>query len=636
MKWAWVRGPDPESGSPKEILEKLAEKLLHQENWPDTRVEEEVRQHVRSAVRDPARSNEFLSSAQESRDKLDGARNAAARELGRPEFAGWGIAGALAAYLALFLGNPGSGTGLAPWIITVLAIALCARVAWRLRLRDRHGRYVAEAEEGWRLVLRDKVLRPFLVSMKNYRSGERLELKIDPDAISAASYGRDPELAVASTAMRNVAAAARTIASGSIGISGPRGVGKSTILNKFDTSDDPSGPEQDIRVHVASPVDYNAREFIIHLFTELCVKIQAEAPALSPMAIETRRRLSELRFLNTYSSSWGSTLLPAAIFNLTGTRGKERAEQPAGLPAIVAQFRAYSERAAEWNRSREHRSRGRVIVCIDEMDKIRDSSRAEQFLNDIKAIFDVPGCLYLVAISEDAMTVFASQTPAIRTAFDSAFDEIISVAPMTFAEAQHLLDLRVTGVPRPFLALCHVLAGGVPRELIRAARALIPVARELGSKVPDLPRVTGKMIEVRCEVMRREAILQLGRGGAAEGILLPLHRPHWPGQGDIDLAPGDLEKAATELSDAAAAEGNDEWTKMCQDVAVALSFYATVIELFGRRPHRVAASLKRESYPLIDDLAIARHAMRMNSNLARALLTRYRTDHLAGNRDGAN
>lgn len=635
MKWAWFQITVPEAGNPGEILQELAEELFAQQNWPDARVEQGVRQDVLSAVRNPARFNEFLSSAQESRDKLDGARSAAARELGRPELSGWGIAGALAAYLGLFLSNLGSRIGLAPWIMTALAIAFGARVALRLRLRQRHWRHVAEAEGRWRIVLREEVLRPFLGSMNNFRSGERLELKMDT-GVSVVSYGRDPELAVTSNAMRNVAAAARTITSGSIGISGPRGVGKSTILNKFDTRDNPREPEQDIRVHVASPVDYDAREFIIHLFTELCMKVQAEAPALSPTAVETRRRLNELGFLSTYSSSWGSALLPTAIFNLTGTRGKERAEQPAGLPAIVAQFRAYSERAAEWNRSREHREKGRVIVCIDEMDKIRDSSRAEQFLNDIKAIFDVPGCLYLVSISEDAMTVFASQTPAIRTAFDSAFDEIVSVAPMTFAEAQDLLDLRVTGVPRPFLALCHVLAGGVPRELIRAARALIHVAGELGSKAPDLPHVSRRMIEVRCEVMRREAILQLSRSGASKGILLPLHRPHWPGRDDTDLAADDLEKAATELNDAAVVESNDEWTKMCQDVTVALSLYATVIELFGKRPRRVAASLKRESYPLIDDLAIARHAMRMNSELAQALLTKYRTDYLAGSRDGGN
>jgi len=637
MKWTWVRWLDPESGNPKEILQKLAEELLSQLNGPDDRVLQGVRQDVRSAVRNPARSNEFLSSAQESRDKLDGARSAAMRELGRPEFAGWGIAGALAAYVGLFVGRLGSGSGigLAPAIMTALVVALGARVAWRLRLRHRHWGNVAVAEERWRVVLREKVLEPFLVKQENLRSGERLELRMPAAAVSVASYGLDPELAVPSTAMRNVAATARTIASGSIGISGPRGAGKSTILNKFDTRDDPRKPEQDIRVNVAAPVDYNAREFIIHLFTELCVKVQAEAPALSPIAVETRRRLNELRFLRTFSNSWGSTLSPA-IISLTGTLGRERAEQPAGLPAIVAQFRAYTERAAEWNRSRDHRAEGRVIICIDEMDKIRDSDRAEQFLNDIKAVFDVPGCLYLVAISEDAMIVFASQTPAIRTAFDSAFDEIISVAPMTFAEAQDLLDLRVTGVPRPFLALCQVLAGGVPRELIRAARALIYVSGVLGSEVPDLPRVTRRLVKIRCEVMRQEAILQLSRSGASEGILLPLHRPHWPGRDPGDLAPGDLEEAATELNDAAVAQGHDEWTKMCQDAAVALSFYATVIQLFGERPDHVATSLRHKRYLLIDDLAIARHAMRMNSELAQALLTKYRADYQVGDSNGGH
>jgi hypothetical protein len=75
---------------------------------------------------------------------------------------------------------------------------------------------------------------------------------------------------------------------------------------------------------------------------------------------------------------------------------------------------------------------------------------------------------------------------------------------------------------------------------------------------------------------------------------------------------------------------------MCQDVAVALSFYATVIELFGERPGRVLAALRRGGYPLIDDLAVARHAMRMNSELAQALLARYRSDHLTRGRNGGD
>jgi hypothetical protein len=277
------------------------------------------------------------------------------------------------------------------------------------------------------------------------------------------------------------------------------------------------------------------------------------------------------------------------------------------------------------------------------MDKIRDSDRAGQFLNNVKAIFDVPGCLYLVAISEDAMTVFASQTPAIRTAFDSAFDEIISVPPMEFPDARQLLQLRTTGVPLPFLALCHVLAGGVPRELIRAARALIQEAKPprlqgpkaaapAGCPAPQplvkLSEVREKLLKTRCEVIRREAILQLSRSGAGGDILTPLHQPHWPGDPAGCLTVRALEEAATSLKAAAAVPGNAQWATMCQDVAVALSFYATVTRLFDGNAPLVVAALASMSNPridddrLIDDLAVARHAMRTNSQLAAELLAR--------------
>ncbi len=323
--------------------------------------------------------------------------------------------------------------------------------------------------------------------------GDDVADTMDMAVATLTGNGRDPEVPVISAAMKNVAATARTIGSGSIGISvAPRGAGKSTVLNKFDTRDAAWKSGQDIRVTVAAPVDYDAREFIIHLFTELCTRVAAEAGPQDRIARRTQRHLEDLRFQRTYSSSWGPTLMPASFLSLAWSRGKQRAEQPAGLPALVAQFRAYSQQVAEWNwdlgrnRDRSQGSSeargqgpegvGRVIICIDEMDKIRDSDRAEQFLNNVKAIFDVPGCLYLVAISEDAMTVFASQTPAIKTAFDSAFDEIVSVPPMKFPDARQLLQLRTTGVPLPFLALCHVLAGGVPRELIRTSRALMQEA----------------------------------------------------------------------------------------------------------------------------------------------------------------
>jgi hypothetical protein len=75
---------------------------------------------------------------------------------------------------------------------------------------------------------------------------------------------------------------------------------------------------------------------------------------------------------------------------------------------------------------------------------------------------------------------------------------------------------------------------------------------------------------------------------------------------------------------------------MCQDVAVALSFYATVTRLFDGNAPLVVHSLTSMSFPwiddgrLIDDLAIARHAMRTNSQLASELLARLRVPNSPG------
>ena len=97
-------------------------------------------------------------------------------------------------------------------------------------------------------------------------------------AVATHGKGRDPEVPVFPAEMRSVIRTARTIGSGSIGISGPRGAGMSTVLNKFDTRDAAWKSGQDTRVTVAAPVDYDAREFIIHLLTELCTRVAAAAP----------------------------------------------------------------------------------------------------------------------------------------------------------------------------------------------------------------------------------------------------------------------------------------------------------------------------------------------------------------------
>ena len=376
-----------------------------------------------------------------------------------------------------------------------------------------------------------------------------------------------------------------------------------------------------------APVDYEPREFIIHLFSQLCEAVPHGPADRSAIAAETRRHLEQLRYLRTYTTSWSASLTPRSFLTLARGYAKQRAEQPVTLPELVDSFRGYSARVASWQRS-AHGGEGRVVIGIDEVDKIRDSDRAEAFLNDIKAIFGAPGCLYLVSLSEDAMADFARRTPSIRSTFDSAFDELVPVGPMTYRHSEQLLFKRVTGVPRPFIALCHVLAGGLPRDLVRAARALIDATPATGEK--PLPDTAGDLIRRELESLRQASVRQLAENAGPGPLLAALHDRQWPG-----ATPRQFTDAAMQMAGAARDAESDSTRQLCQEFVVSLSFYATALEAFGPAAlDRLVTCLKDRNYAIIDDLAAARYAMRVNAGLAHRLLEQYRLQNGIGRGHG--
>jgi len=282
---------------------------------------------------------------------------------------------------------------------------------------------------------------------------------------------------------------------------------------------------------------------------------------------------------------------------------------------------------AAWQQS-AHGGEGRVVIGIDEVDKIRDGDRAEAFLNDIKAIFGIPGCLYLVSLSEDAMAAFARRTPSIRSMFDSAFDELVPVGPMTYRHSEQLLFKRLTGVPRPFIALCHVLAGGLPRDLVRAARALIDVTPAMGEK--RLPDVAGELIGRELEAVRQASIRQLAENEGPAPLLAALHDRQWPG-----ATPRQFTEAALQMAQTAREAESDATRQLAQELVVSLSFCATALEAFGPAAlDRLVTGLKDRNYVIIDDLAAARYAMRLSVGLAHQLLDQYRLRNGMGPVDG--
>ena len=64
---------------------------------------------------------------------------------------------------------------------------------------------------------------------------------------------------------------------------------------------------------------------------------------------------------------------------------------------------------------------------------------------------------------------------------------------------------------------------------------------------------------------------------------------------------------------------------------MSLSFYATALEVFGPAAlGHLVACLKDRDYAIVDDLAAARYAMRVNAGLAHRLLEQYRLQNGMG------
>jgi hypothetical protein len=178
--------------------------------------------------------------------------------------------------------------------------------------------------------------------------------------------------------------------------------------------------------------------------------------------------LREIEYLETSSTgrsrTWktGITQIPVG-FEAASTRGTSWARQPWSAPAAVERFKMLADSAAQ--------DYGRVIIGIDELDKI-EYDRAARFLNDIKAVFGVRGSYFLVSVSENAAAGFERRGVPFRDAFDSSFDDVITVGYLDWQTSRALLNTRVVGMHAPFAALCYVFSGGLARDLIRTARTL--------------------------------------------------------------------------------------------------------------------------------------------------------------------
>jgi hypothetical protein len=193
-----------------------------------------------------------------------------------------------------------------------------------------------------------------------------------------------------------------------------------------------------------------------------------EIESAGSLAKEASLWLDKIRFQQSYSSGWTGTLkLPVAAEGAVNA-AVTLAQNELSLPEIIEGYRDFLKFASQSYM---------IIIGIDELDKLESDEKAERFLNEIKALFGIPGCFYSISVSESAMSSFERRGLPFRDVFDSSFDAIIYVDYLNLEEAQHLLRRRVIGLPTPFLYFCFCMSGGLARDLIRPCRNLLELAQ---------------------------------------------------------------------------------------------------------------------------------------------------------------
>jgi hypothetical protein len=507
---------------------------------------------------------------------------------------------------------------------------------------------------------------------------------------------------------------------GALGVAGPRGVGKTTLLRSLTApvDRDRAKPPEQLSIFTSAPVEYQGRDFILHLLTMLCerVLLDHERPvsassaaviseaadalrrqrlsSLAPIFVtlllvgllvlgiattlavnvglaraaatialtpgplvlwgvvlavvgtigvmpsllqrpglarlagrafdllalfggRTRRRppgspewmnsparrdicqvaqelLNEARYQSNYTSGWtGALKFPVAAESGLSS-AISMAKTQLSLPELVARYRTFLSTL-----TREpvdgpgiERLYHRVTIVIDELDKLASDELAQRFVNEIKAVFGVPGCYYLLSISETAMSSFERRGIRFRDAFDSALDDVFRIECLPLAESRRVIRRRIFGFPEPFVCYAHVMSGGLPRDLIRECRSLVIDGHlHLPEGVQAMVRrdLTKKLLALR--VVARG--LKIGR--RTSRLLAALRELETVADADTPIGSMRLMSCGTEVLEGARPGGSPngrsddadpseaEAAGLALELGTYLVFLATVVDIFHDR-----------------------------------------------------
>ena len=161
------------------------------------------------------------------------------------------------------------------------------------------------------------------------------------------------------------------------------------------------------------------------------------------------------------------------------SRRTTRASRPFTVLSLVEEYKQYIQNVQfhlkEALKIDKEEEKVKIVVAIDELDKVLDTERLHAMLKSIKAVFDIKDVYYLLSISEDALGTYRLRHLENKNEIDSAFTHIFSMPPMN-AEASLRFNQERRSErewPEALLPAAIVFGGGVPRDMHRMAQLLL-------------------------------------------------------------------------------------------------------------------------------------------------------------------
>lgn len=335
--------------------------------------------------------------------------------------------------------------------------------------------------------------------------------------------------------------------------------------------------------------------------------------------------LQMIRFQSSYSSGWsGSLKFPLAEGGVSNA--VSRSQNQLTLPEIVDGYCDFLKLVTQ-----EYV----IIIGIDELDKLQSGEKAHRFLNEIKAIFGLENCFYLISVSESAISSFERRGLPFRDVFDSSFDDMIYVNYLSLEAAKNLIRRRVIGMPIPYVCFCYCMSAGLARDLIRTCRKLLEL--ELIPEKNNLSMLCGSFIRtdlkhklravsIEAKDIRLEPeVTQLFEEiHEIDNVVVESSNTLFACCSDLLCSIKQVETQHQEPKDVLA--NRRKVSSLRDELGTYIYYTATMLEFFGEDACETSFKCDEDS-GVFEQLAMARQSLSTNSSISRSMINDVRKSH---------